>query len=148
MKDRLNVALIVGDIRDVYSNSITKGALSAARESGNNLLIVPGRYFQASKELLYEEYEYQYQTLFSYFTQNNVDIVIACTSVVGIVAGSMSRNSLNDFLSRMEGIPVITVSGDSDKLPNICYDNKSGIKEGMDIMITKEKCSKNSGVVP
>ncbi|MCR4649347.1 MAG: GGDEF domain-containing protein [Lachnospiraceae bacterium] len=142
MKDRLNVALIVGDIRDVYSNSITKGALNAARESGNNLLIVPGRYFQASKELLYEEYEYQYQTLFSYFTQNNVDIVIACTSVVGIVAGSISRNSLNDFLSRMEGIPVITVSGDSDKLPNICYDNKSGIKEGMDIMITKEKCTK------
>ena len=118
MGKKINIALIVGDIRDLYSNSITKGAMRAARESDSNLLVVPGRYFQATKELLYEEYEYQYQTLFSYFKENNIDIVIACTSVVGIVSGSMSRNSLNDFLAGMEGIPVITVSGDSDKIPN------------------------------
>ncbi|MCR5848729.1 MAG: GGDEF domain-containing protein [Lachnospiraceae bacterium] len=142
MKKRYNIALIVGDIRDLYSNCVTKGAMRAARETDSNILIVPGRYFQAKKELLYEEYEYQYQTLFSYFTENNVDIVIACTSVVGIVSGSMSRNSLNDFLARMKDIPVITVSGDSGKLPNICYDNKAGIKEGMDIMISKQKCTK------
>jgi len=142
MGKRINVALIVGDIRDVYSNSVTKGAMRAARESNCNLLIVPGRYFQAKKELLYEEFEYQYQTLFSYFTDNNIDIVIACTSVVGIVSGSMSRNSLNEFLSRIKDIPVITVSGDSDKLPNICYDNKTGILEGMEEMIVGQKCSK------
>ena len=142
MGKKINIALIVGDIRDLYSNSITKGAMRAARESDSNLLVVPGRYFQATKELLYEEYEYQYQTLFSYFKENNIDIVIACTSVVGIVSGSMSRNSLNDFLAGMEGIPVITVSGDSDKIPNICYDNKAGIKEGMDVMISAQKCSK------
>ena len=142
MKERLNIALIVGDIRDMYSNSITKGAMRAARETGNNILIVPGRYFQAKKELLYEEYEYQYQTLFSYFTENNIDVVIACTSTVGIVSGSMSRNSLQKFLDRMNGIPVITVSGDSKDIPNICYDNKSGIKEGMNVMIQKQMCTK------
>ena len=142
MSKRINVALIVGDIRDVYSNSVTKGAMRAAHESDCNLLIVPGRYFQARKELLYEEYEYQYQTLFTYFREKNIDIIIACTSVVGIVSGSMSRNSLNEFLKHMGDIPVITVSGDSNKLPNICYDNKAGIKEGMEIMITKQKCSK------
>ena len=142
MKERLNIALIVGDVRDVYSNSITKGAMRAARETGNNILIVPGRYFQAKKELLFEEYEYQYQTLFSYFTENNVDVVIACTSTVGIVSGSMSRNSLQAFLKRMNGIPVITVSGDSKDIPNICYDNKTGIKEGMNVMIQKQMCTK------
>ena len=142
MKERLNIALIVGDVRDVYSNSITKGAMRAARETGNNILIVPGRYFQAKKELLFEEYEYQYQTLFSYFTENNVDVVIACTSTVGIVSGSMSRNSLQAFLERMSGIPVITVSGDSKDIPNICYDNKTGIKEGMNVMIQKQMCTK------
>ena len=142
MSKRINVALIVGDIRDVYSNSVTKGAMRAAHESDCNLLIVPGRYFQARKELLFEEYEYQYQTLFTYFKEKNIDIIIACTSVVGIVSGSMSRNSLNEFLKNLGDIPVITVSGDSDDLPNICYDNKAGIKEGMEIMITKQKCSK------
>jgi len=116
--------------------------MRAARETGNNVLIVPGRYFQAKKELLFEEYEYQYQTLFSYFTDNNVDCVIACTSTVGIVTGSMSRNSLNRFLERMNGIPVITVSGDSKDIPNICYDNKSGIREGMNVMIQKQMCTK------
>ena len=142
MSKRINVALIVGDIRDLYSNSVTKGAMRAAHESDCNLLIVPGRYFQARKELLFEEYEYQYQTLFTYFKEKNIDIIIACTSVVGIVSGSMSRNSLNEFLKNLGDIPVITVSGDSDDLPNICYDNKAGIKEGMEIMITKQKCSK------
>ena len=77
MSKRINVALIVGDIRDVYSNSVTKGAMRAAHESDCNLLIVPGRYFQARKELLFEEYEYQYQTLFTYFKEKNIDIIIA-----------------------------------------------------------------------
>lgn len=139
---RVNVALLVGDIRDIYSNNVTKGAMRAARENDSNLLIVPGRYFHARKELLYEEYEYQYQTLFSYFRDNNVDVVVACTSVVGIVSGSMSRNSLNEFMKNIDGIPVITVSGDSKEIPNICYDNTAGIKEGMDVMITKQKCNK------
>ena len=142
MGNRKNIALIVGDIRDLYSNSVTKGAMRAARESDSNLLVVPGRYFQATKELLFEEYEYQYQTLFSYFKDNNIDMVIACTSVVGFVSGSNSRNSLNAFLEGMEGIPLITVSGDCPDVPNICYDNKAGIKEGMDVMISKQKCSK------
>ena len=142
MNKRLNIALLVGDIRDMYSNSITKGAMRAARESDCNILIVPGRYYHARKELLYEEYEYQYQTLFSYFKENNVDLVIACTSVVGIVSGSISRNSLDSFIHGIEGIPVITVSGDSDDITNICYDNVTGIKEGMDVMIGKQMCTK------
>ena len=142
MGKRTNVALLVGDVRDVYSNSITRGAMRAARESGCNLLIVPGRYYHARRELLYEEFEYQYQTLFSYFKKNNVDAVIACTGVVGIVSGSMSRNSLAGFLKKMDSIPLVTVSGDNLDLPNIRYDNKTGIKEGMEIMISRQMCTK------
>ena len=139
---RLNIALLVGDIRDIYSNTLTKGAMRAAKEYDCNLLIVPGRYYQATKEMLYEEYEYQFQTLFSYFKKKNVDIVIACTGVVGISAFSSSRDSLEKFKANMNGIPFITVSGDSDEIPNICYDNAAGIKEGMDCMINKHGCKK------
>lgn len=139
---RLNIALLVGDIRDIYSNTLTKGALRASKEYDCNLLIVPGRYYQASKEMLYEEFEYQFQTLFSYFMKENIDLVIACTGVVGISASSDSRNSLEKFCSKMKGIPFITVSGDSKEIPNICYDNKTGILEGMDCMINKHGCKK------
>lgn len=137
---RKKIALIVGDIRDIYSNSLTKGAMRAAGENGCDLLIVPGRYYQARHASLFGEYEYQFQTLFSYIKEQNVDALIACTSVVGIVSGSDQRNSLEKLLNRIGDIPIISVSGDSDKIPNICYDNCFGIKEGMEFMINEQKC--------
>ncbi len=33
-----NIALLLGDIRDIYSNSVAKGAMKAAGENGCNLL--------------------------------------------------------------------------------------------------------------
>ncbi len=139
---RFRIALLVGDIRDLYSNELTKGAMRAAKELACDLLIVPGRYYQARHKSLFGEFEYQFQTLFSYFKENNVDAVIACTSVVGIISGSDKRNSLEKFLERLGDIPVITVSGDSDKVPNICYDNGAGIVEGMEYLINKQHCRK------
>ena len=59
---RKNIALLLGDIRDVYSNAVSKGAMQAAKENDCNLLIVPGRYYQVGTDLLLGEYEYQYQT--------------------------------------------------------------------------------------
>ena len=42
----------------------------------------------------------------------------------------------------MDSIPLVTVSGDNLDLPNIRYDNKTGIKEGMEIMISRQMCTK------
>lgn len=139
---RLKVALLVGDIRDMYSNSLTKGAMRAAKDNGCDLLIVPGRYYQARHKSLFGEYEYQFQTLFSYIKENNVDAVVACTSVVGIVSGSDKRNSLEFLLEQIGDIPTISVSGDSNVIPNISYENGSGIIEGMEFMIKEQKCRK------
>lgn len=136
------IALLVGDIRDVYSNSICKGAMRAARFNECNLLIVPGRYFHIRDEVLYGEFQYQFQTLFSYFKENNVDVVIACSSVVGMSSKSDSRNSFIKYLKTWGDIKVITVSGDCEDVPNICYENSKGIKDGIDYMIQKRNCKK------
>ena len=138
--ERKNIALLLGDIRDVYSNAVSKGALRAAKELGCNLLIVPGRYYQAREDLLRGEYEYQYQTLFSYFYEQNVDLIILCAGVTGFVSNTDGRNSLDKFLEQVGSIPVITISGDSDRLPNIHYNNSSGLCEGINYMIREQEC--------
>lgn len=139
---RLKVALLTGDIRDIYSNALTKGAIRAAKEFGCDLLIVPGRYYQARHNSLFGEFEYQFQTLFSYVKDNNVDAIILCSSVVGIVSGSNQRNSLEAFLEQVGDIPIISVSGDSNDIPNISYENCSGIIDGLEFMIKEQKCKK------
>lgn len=139
---RLKVALLTGDIRDIYSNALTKGAIRAAKEYGCDLLIVPGRYYQARHNSLFGEFEYQFQTLFSYIKENNVDAIVACTSVVGIVSGSDKRNSLEALLEQIGDIPIISVSGDSNDIPNISYENCSGIVDGLEFMIKEQHCKK------
>lgn len=137
-----NIALLLGDIRDVYSNAVAKGAMQAAKENDCNLLIVPGRYFQSKRELLLREYEYQYQTLYTYFTDHNVDIIILCSGSVGYVSGSSDRNSLDKFRERIGDIPLITISGDAPGIPNIRYDNYTGIVRGITYMVNNQKCKK------
>ncbi len=137
-----NIALLLGDIRDVYSNEVVKGAMQAAKENGSNLLIVPGRYFQAGEEYLLGEHEYQYQTLFTYFTKNNVDMVILCAGSVGYVSDCDGRNSLDLFRKRIGNIPLITISGDAPGVPNVRYDNFSGIHKGITYMLKNQHCKK------
>lgn len=137
-----NIALLLGDIRDIYSNSVAKGAMKAAGENDCNLLVVPGRYYRAGKELLLGEYEYQYQTLFSYFVDNNVDLIILCAGVVGFVSDSNERNSLVRFREQIGNIPLITISGDSPDVPNICFDNVNGIIQGINYLVKKQNCRK------
>lgn len=139
---RQNIALLLGDIRDVYSNSVAKGAMQAAKDNDCNLLIVPGRYFRARKELLLGEYEYQYQTLFSYLVDNNVDCIILCAGVVGFVNDSTDRNSLNKFREQIGNIPLITISGDAPDVPNVRFDNTSGIAKGITYLVKNQGCRK------
>lgn len=139
---RKNIALLLGDIRDVYSNAVAKGAMKAAKENDSNLLIVPGRYYQGRKELLLGEYEYQYQSLFTYFSDNNIDVIILCEGAVGIVKDSAGRNSLEKFRERIKDIPFVTISGDALDVPNIRYDNKAGIIRGITHMVRCQHCKK------
>ncbi|MCR4813334.1 MAG: GGDEF domain-containing protein [Lachnospiraceae bacterium] len=142
MNKRKNIAILLGDIRDVYSNAVAKGAMKAAKESDCNLLIVPGRYYRARKELLLGEYEYQYQSLFTYFTENNVDVIILCEGAIGIVSDSTDRNSLEIFRERIKDIPFITISGDAPGIPDVRYDNKNGIIRGITHMVRCQHCRK------
>lgn len=135
-----NIALLLGDIRDVYSNAVAKGAIQAAKDKDCNLLIVPGRYYHASKELLLGEYEYQYQTLYSYFVDNNVDCIILAAGSAGFVYDSSERNSLARFREQIGNIPLITISGDAPGVPNIRYDNTTGIVSGINYLVRNQKC--------
>lgn len=139
---KLNIALLVGDIRDVYSNSITKGALRAARENDCNLCVVPGRYYHVNRNILIDQYEYQFLTLFSYFYDNNIDLIIACPDVVGMINTPGLRNSFSTFKNRTGDIPIVTVSGNEEGIPNICYDNKSGFRDGINFLINNQQCKK------
>lgn len=140
--ERLNVALLLGDVRDIYSNTVVKGALKAATEQNVNLIIVPGRYYFARREELLNQFEYQYQTLFSYCNSENVDVVVAFTNVVGMSAAPGLRNSFDGFYEKLKGAPLYTVSGGFPGIPNINYDNNAGLKEGIRYMIKNQKCQR------
>ena len=138
MKERLNIALAIGDIRDDYSNLFSKGAMQAASDLGCNITIVSGRYYHLTKRGNGYNYEYQYQTLFNYISSKSVDGAILCSDVIGLTINSGKRSDVSYFIDRLKGIPFISVSKEIPNVPVIKYDNTKGFYKGISYMIEKD----------
>lgn len=140
MGDRLNIGLMVANIEDVFSNSICKGAISAAEELDANLIIFPGKYLDHWKNLdSGQAYEYQYNTLFSYAKKESIDVIVACISSIGYASTLEKRI---EVLQSYEGIPILTVASKEEGYPYVEYDNRSGLEEAMKYLIHDKKLKK------
>lgn len=134
MDRRLNIGLLISHLEDDFASAVCRGAIIGAKEIDANLFVIPGRYIggvYADKKRT--EYEYQYNTLFSYAFPEDIDVILI---LIGTVGNSLSEERKLEFLKKYEGIPVITLACELEGYPSVCFDNKSGLKDCIEHIIT------------
>lgn len=140
MKKRLNIGLMISHLEDDFANAVCRGAIIGAKEIDANLFIFPGRYIDgvyADKKRT--EYEYQYNTLFSYAFPEDIDVLLV---LAGTICGSVPYERKKEFLESFGDIPMITIACEIDGYSSICFDNKSGLRECIEHLINEHNCKR------
>ena len=98
---RRNIAMLVGGFDNSFTRALCYGAMSAAKETDNNLVIFPGRYFStAYSDQNIKEYDYQFNTIFDYAQKSAFDIVYIELNTLGLF---LSEEQKKEFLKRCKG---------------------------------------------
>lgn len=127
----MNIGLLLGSVADEFSSALCRGAESAARELGENLIVIPGKYLDQHSEDPMERFEYQYNVLFSYGKSRSLDALMIC---VPTIAPDVSPEAIRNFLEGFGEIPIVTVAS-KEGYPSVTFDNRSGLIQAMDYLI-------------
>jgi len=140
MDKRLNIGLAISHLEDEFASAVCRGAMIGAKEIDANLLIFPGRYIDAEyADKKRTEYEYQYNTLFSYSYPEDIDVLLV---LAGTIANSLDMERKQKFLKSLGDVPIITLACEVEGYPSVCFDNKSGLKDCIEHLITEHRCTK------
>lgn len=131
-KRNINVGLLVNSIHNDYSTLLCKGAAVSAEELGVNLLIVPGRELNYTWDNIeINRFEYQNNVLYSYVTEENIDVLLVSLGTVGFFLSSEEKK---EFLDRYKGIKTITMESEIEGYPSIVFGNE-GLREEIEHII-------------
>ncbi len=131
---RLNIGLFICHLDNDYAFEICKGAEHAAKEMDVNLVVFPGMFLSASfNDPENAIYDYQYNSVFYYANKENLDALIIS---VGTIKSFLSQRKFDEFLANFEGIPIITLEMEEGDKPYIMTDNKSGLRDAIEHLIT------------
>ncbi|MDE6599333.1 MAG: GGDEF domain-containing protein [Oscillospiraceae bacterium] len=138
MEKRLNIGLMISHLEDDFASTVCRGAIQGAKEIDANLIIFPGRYIDAVYvDKKRTEYEYQYNTLFSYAFKEDIDVLLV---LIGTIGSGMSYEKKLKFLKSMGDIPIITIACEVEGYPSVCFDNKSGLAGCIEHLIDVHMC--------
>ena len=141
---RLNIGLFICDIDNEFSNSISKGAIFAANEIDANLIIFPGKHINAVyDESIRTGHEYQFNTLFSYASNKNLDVLLVSIGTLGCF---LTDEQKKEFLDGFKDIPIITLASEVEGYNFVKFDNYSGLKKLIEHLI-KDHNKKKIGFV-
>ena len=139
-KKRITIGLLVSGIMDDFTVSVCQGAMKAAKDKNVELVIFPGKYLDRDltnrKEIMYE---YQYNTLFSFAREENLDAILVSADSIGCYT---TVERIKRMLSQYAGIPCVLIASKIDGYVSINYDNASGINEAMEYLIHHLECRK------
>ncbi|MCM1499823.1 MAG: GGDEF domain-containing protein [Clostridium sp.] len=137
---RITIGLLVSGIVDSYTEYICRGTMRAAKKADVNLIVIPGKYINRDLEGNREiTYEYQYNTLFSYATNGELDALIVAADCIGCLT---TRDNVIKLLEEYKDIPTILVASKIDGYISVNYDNGHGVREGLEYIINNLHCRK------
>ncbi len=137
---RIQVGLLVSHLEEDFDTSVCEGAIIGARQADVNLVIFPGRYIDAAyADKLRTEYEYQYNTVFDIPCYNKFDVLLV---LIGTIGSHLDREDKIKFLKQFGSTPVITITAQIENYPCITLDNRTGMEEAIQHLITVHGCKK------
>ena len=129
MKKRLNIGLLVDDVDAVFTSPAVQGAELGAKAIDANLFIVPGRYLDNADEFQKDKkYGYQYNTLFEYVKNSNIDVLYV---MMGMIGARVTEDVKIRFLEGFGDIPIVTMYTRTKGYPSIIFDNKCAFVQGI-----------------
>jgi len=128
MGKRLNIGFLVDDVNNYFTNQACRGAELAAKNLDANLYILPGRYIgEPDGKFGTKEYEYQYNSLFSLVSNQNIDILYV---LMGTICSRASQKLKEEFLQTLPvDVPIVHLFAKVDGYQSVTFDNKSGFKK-------------------
>ena len=129
MKKRLNIGLLVDDIDAVFTSPAVQGAELGAKAIDANLFIIPGRYLDNADEFQKDKrYGYQYNTLFEYVKNSDIDVLYV---MMGMIGARVTEDVRIDFLKGFGDIPIVTMYTRTKGYQSIIFDNKCAFIQGI-----------------
>ncbi len=120
-----------------FAQGVLSGVLEGARDYDVDLFVFPGRYFQpVYVDVKRLNYEYQYDHIFQYANENNIDILLVLMGCVGDIKQQGEKMRLVSELKK-RGLPVITIAAGIEGYNSIMYDNERGLINGITHLITE-----------
>lgn len=136
---RITIGVLASGILDDTTKTVCKGIRRAAKQLNVNIMVFPGknldRDFSDSPELMYE---YQFNTIFSYVKKGNVDAILALAGSIGCFT---SMENIKNMLDQY-AVPCVLIASKIAGYVSVMYDNKAGVKEGMEYLIREVNCKK------
>lgn len=134
------IGLLVSGIMDPFTEALCRGAVEICRNSGLDLVVFPGKYLDRDLSEQPEiMHEYQFNTLFNYAKSRKIDGLIVSAGSIGCFAGDAR---VRQMLETFGEVPYIIVASKWDGAININYDNKSGVREGLEYLLDEMHCEK------
>lgn len=139
-KSHRTIGLLVSGIMDQFTESLCKGAIKECRMKGDNLIVFPGKYLDRDLSNQPEiMYEYQYNTIFEYAKSKQLDGIIVSAGNIGCFAGD---ERVREMLLSYGDVPCVLVASKWDGFISVNYDNESGVREGLEFLISNMKCER------
>ncbi len=131
---RLTIGVMIHYLDNDYSKILLKGITSAAERLNINLVIMPGRSLNCQlADTKYTTYEYQYNTIYSYASEESLDALIVSAGTVGQF---VTKEEFKKFLDGFKNLPVITLECVVEGYPCIRLSG-GGIKKMVNHLITE-----------
>ncbi len=134
------IGLLVSGIMDSFTESVSKGVMFEAKKRNVNLVVISCKYLD--RDLSQNEeimYEYQYNTMLSYASKENLDAVLVMADCIGCMT---TKERIVEMLSQFNDMPCVLVASKIEGYINVSYDNYEGIKIGLEYLIQKLNCRK------
>ncbi|MDE6712954.1 MAG: GGDEF domain-containing protein [Lachnospiraceae bacterium] len=144
MKKRLNIGLFVSNLINDFDIAVYRGVERGAQEMDANLIVFPGRYLRGQyNDKERTKSEYQYNTVFAYADQQNIDVLLVLLGTIGTVITEEEKRA---FLDMYRDIPVIILADEMPGYKCLVFENRCGLKDGIvDLIVNKKR--KNIGIV-
>lgn len=140
MSKRIKIGMLVDDIDSSFTQQACRGAELGAVSIDANLYIFPMRFLD-SRDFLddHSRFEYQYNMIYRFITEKNIDILYILMSNIGCRAEIAQQV---EFLKQLPDIPIVTLYTSYDGYPSVTFNNRSGLEKVVQHMIDHHHCKK------
>ena len=134
IKKRKTVAFLVSGLMDDFTIRMCNGVMGEMKDDDVDLVVVPVKYIDRDLTGLQDIYEYQYKTNVENILPENTDVLLVAADCIGCLT---TKENLMLFMDALPDIPIVLISTRMEGYAGVSFDNKSGVREGLQFLIEK-----------